>query len=173
MEILSKLLTEIVEASGIIIGAVLAILGGIAATWYRARKTRQIRIDEIMAEKQVEANREAHKRIELLRSSLMQQCNREVLKYMDDRIAWILDRRPYLPALFYNNWMSIRASLREATILEGTLEELKGPQQRTGPLDKLHKYKPHCEKLAGEALAELERIMDLEPVELKYPSESK
>ena len=156
-----------------VVGGVLATMGGIAAIWYQAKKAREIRIDEIMAEKQVEANREAHKRIVLLRSNLMQQCNREVLKYMDDRIAWILDHRPYLPALFYNNWMSIRGSLRQATTLEATLKDLEGPQQRTGPLDKLDKYTPHCEKLADEALDELERVMGLKPVELKYPSESK
>ena len=156
-----------------VVGGILATMGGIAAIWYQAKKAREIRIDEIMAEKQVEANREAHKRIELLRSSLMQQCNRKVLTYMDDRIKWMLDRRPYLPALFYNNWMSIRGSLREAATLEATLKEVEDPQRRSGLLDKLDKYKPHCEKLADEALAELERIMDLEPIQLKYPPESK
>ena len=104
-----------------VVGGILATMGGIAAIWYQAKKAREIRIDEIMAEKQVEAKREAHKRIELLRSRLMQQCNRDVLTYMDDRITWMLDRRPYLPALFYDNWMSIRSSLREATTLEATL----------------------------------------------------
>ena len=156
----------------VIIGGFLAILGGLAATWHQARNARKIRIGEILAEKEIEARRRAHNEIIRLRSDLLQCDNKQVLDRMDSDISWIVDLRPYLSSLFYDNWMSIRGSLKQATTLEDTLKDLEGPQQRTDLVNKLSKYKPHCEKLAYEALAELERVMGLKPKELKYPPES-
>jgi len=43
----------------VIIGGLLAILGGFVATYYQAKKARKIRMDEIIAEKKIQASAEA------------------------------------------------------------------------------------------------------------------
>ena len=140
---------------GSIIGGVFAIAGGFVASWYQAKNARRIRTSEILAEKEVEARRRAHNEIIRLRSELLQCDNKEVLQRMDSDISWIVDLRPYLPPVFYDNWMSIRACLRKIP-------------RRTDTT----KWEEHCEKLADKALEELERVMNLKPKELKYPPES-
>lgn len=173
MDIISKLLTEVVEAFGIIIGAVLAILGGIAATWYRARKTRQIRIDEIMAERQVEACRQAYKRIKYLSSMMIQCSNEDVMKYINENEEWFFDMRLFFPGTFSGKWLSIRKYWRSATRMherlpEGGLDE----QKKTDNINKITDYESHCEKLAEEAIAEIERKLNIGPIQYEAPSDT-
>ena len=157
----------------VLISGSCAVLAAIVAVRYQANNAGKIRREEVKAEKEEEARREALCQVTELISKLVQEGNEQVLQWMDQNIRRIIYHRPYLPATVVDNWMSIRGSLRQAQTFEATLKDLKGPQQRTGLVDRLAEYKPYCEKLADEALAELEHVMGLKPIELKYPPESK
>lgn len=62
----------------VIIGGLLAIIGGMVATWFQAKNARRIRMDEIIAEKKIAANNEAHIRIKTIESMLIQATLKEL-----------------------------------------------------------------------------------------------
>ncbi len=151
----------------VVIGGLVAIFGGFLATWYQATKARKIRIDEIMAEKQVEAWRQAHNRITRLKSMMIQRSNKDVCEWIGENEEWFFTSIPFLPNKFVNKWLSIRKYWRRATRLSDSPQGDYDEEKRSTVIDEICECESHCEKLAEEALAEIERNLGIEPIRIE------
>lgn len=142
----------------IILGGLLAILGGFFATWYQAKKARKIRMDEVIAEKKVTANAEAYAKMKDIASRLLQETFQNVLKVIIENESWLFENRLFLPGKFPNKWLSIRNNVYRAIEVE------KQSPEKTNELVSL---KNALINTANEAIDEIYKEMELERIEVE------
>ena len=114
-----------------LLGGALAIAGGWGATWYQARKARKIRMDEVIAERKVEVNAEAHSRMKRIEGSFLQQNLEDTLNLVMSHEQWLFDSYLFLPGRFGDHWLRIRNDLHKLVRWQG----IKPPDELTA-LDK-------------------------------------
>ncbi len=148
----------------VIVGGVLAILGGIAGVWIQARYARKIKMDEIIAEKKIEANREAYNRIKMIEAMLIQATLEDVKKKLDEDSDWFFNARLFLPADFPGKWLSIKSNLIKAIGLQRQL-----PQTA----DELTKLQERLRKLKDEAIDTIYKDMNLSKIKIEAIIEGK
>lgn len=144
-------LKEVEPMLQVIVGGLLAILGGIIGMWWQARNARRIRMDEIIAERKVKANAEAYARMKTISSMLIQASPDETLKKILVYEGWFFGERLFLPGKFPDKWLSIRNGLSKAQRLQGITEKA----------DELSKLEGELSKLAEEAILEIYKEMNL------------
>lgn len=147
----------------VLVGGLLAILGGILGMWLQARYTRRIRMDEVTAEKKITTNAEAYTRMIKIASMLRQSTNEETYSIIIDDQSWFFNARLFLPGKFPNKWISIRNGLSKALRLE---KMLSGNQTLA---DELTELETHLDKLADEAINEIYKEMNLPKIEIELP----
>lgn len=135
----------------VIVGGLIAILGGIIGMWFQAKNARRIKMDEIIAEKKVEVNAEAYKRMKVISSMLVQTSTEETLKKILNEEEWFFNVRLFLPGKFPDKWLSIRNGLSKAQRLQGIPEKT----------DELSELEGELPKLAEEAILEIYKEMNL------------
>ena len=96
----------------ILIGGICSAIGGCIAVWYQAKKARQIRMEELRGEQQLEAFKKALSLIDQMQSLLIQGTTEDVLKFVYDNGEWFSMNQILLPHTFVENWRSIRLNLR-------------------------------------------------------------
>jgi len=141
----------------VLLGGLLAILGGLIATWYQAKKARKIRMDEVIAEKKVTANAEAYAKMKDIQSQLALSTLQDVLKVLLENESWLFGNRLFLPGKFPDKWLTIRNNVNEAMKLE------KQPEKA----DELAYLKKVLPKIANEAIDIIYKDMELERIEVK------
>ena len=157
---------------GVFIGALLATLGGFLAISYQARKARQIRREEIMAEKQIEANREAFNQITDLRSIMQQSTPEQVLQWISQNEKWFLNSRLFLPGKFTEKWVAIQKYCQRIVKLNTTLSQIKDEMRKGGIIDEMSECESYCTQLADKTLDEIYRDMNVPPVAVEGPDDS-
>ena len=75
-------MSETVQLWSVLLGAILSTFGGAAVIWVQAKFARRTRMDELIAEKKVEANKQAYSRIKVIESMLVQAKLEDVAKQM-------------------------------------------------------------------------------------------
>jgi len=149
---------------GLVMGAFLAIMGGFLAIWYQAKKARQVHRDEIIAEKHIEANREAFNRITELRSMMLQSTPEQVLEWIIQNEKWFLDSRLFLPGNFAQKWLAVRKYCQRLVKLKTTLAQVNDEMRKGGIIDEMRECESYCAKRADEALDEIYRDMNISPL---------
>jgi hypothetical protein len=140
-----------------LLGGVLAILGGWGAAWYAARKARENRMNEIVAERKVSANAEAYSHVKEIQSLFLQSSPEDTLKCIMDREAWFFSTRLFLPGEFPAKWLAVRNDLHK--YVRWQLDQSKTVEEKT-KLD---------EKISGalaEAIDEIYKDMKLNRIVL-------
>ena len=178
MELLHKLLAEIVEATGMIIGAGLAILGGIAATWYRARKTRTIRKTQLICERQMNVATETYKLIIQFRLVLNGDKKQEALNWIDQKEDWFFATALFHPGRFATKWKSAQSYLRTAVTWEATLQKYQEDTpskhikqcQREKYKNNIEENMNHARNFADQALDEVYKYIEIQPITVEKPS---
>jgi len=155
----------------ILIGGLLVSLGGFLAIWYQAKTIRRIRREDIMAERQIEANAEAFSRIADLRAVMLENTPEQVLKWIGQHQKWFLDTRLFLPCKFAEKWLSIGKYCRRLVMLSSKLKQMNDEMRKGGIMDEMCECESRCTKLADEALSEIYRDMNIPPIAIEEPND--
>jgi hypothetical protein len=107
-----------------IIGAVLAIGGGVIATLVQSRLVRKIRTEELMAERKLNTNAEAYYNIKKVVSFLKKRADRETLQLIQTQEEWFFKNLFYLPGQFPKKWLTIRYGLGKLLTGKESPEEM-------------------------------------------------
>ena len=146
------------------VGALLASLGGFLAIWFQTKKARQVRREEIMAEKHIEANVEAFNQIKDLRSVMQQSTPEQVLEWITRNEKWFCDSRLFLPGNFVEKWLSMRKYCQRIVKLKTTLAQIKDELRKGGIIDEMGECESYCTELAEKALDEIYSDMNISPI---------
>ena len=152
---------------GLFVGAMLASLGGFLAIWYQTKKTRQVRREEIMAEKHIEANIEAFNQITDLRSVMEQSTPEQVLEWITRNEKWFCDSRLFLPGNFVEKWLSMRKYCQRIVKLNTTLAQIKDELRKGVIIGEMGECESYCTELADKALDEIYNDMNIRPIALE------
>ncbi len=157
----AEILKMFAEILPVLIGGLCAIAGSFLSTWYLVKKARNIRMEETIAEKQVEICREALSAIGYLRSLLLQGTLKDSLDFMLKHDKWFWDSRAFLPHKFLDNWLSIKLNLQKV---------VRTQKNRTGEnaVEKVDKYEEFINKLACDAETEILSVLSLPPITIHH-----
>ena len=95
------------KAIYILLGALCAIVGSIAAKWYEIKTARKLKMEEIIGEKKVEAYQKLLPLLTYLQRLIIKDANGTTLKYVEDNIEWLDNNRIVLPTEVYESWFEI------------------------------------------------------------------
>jgi hypothetical protein len=95
-----------------IIGGVLAIAGGLLGTIYAARKVRSNRMEELIAERKVDANAEAYTRAKQIQAMWIQASQEQTEAALLNHEDWFFKTRLFLPGKFPDLWMQVRSDIQ-------------------------------------------------------------
>ena len=145
------------------LGGLFTLLGILIGHRLQAKQARQIRMDEVTAEKKVAANAEAYNRMKVIESMLPQATLKETLAKMVEDEGWFFSTRLFLPGRFPDKWLSIRNQLSKAVRLEKSLES-----DKTGKsAEEVTELETKLRKLAAEAIVEIYNDMNLPRIKLE------
>jgi hypothetical protein len=151
----------------ILVGGLCAAFGGFLAMWYQVKKSREIRREQIIAEKEVEVCSWAALQIYELQGKLMGNLS-NAIQFMDENNKFFMENILFFPKEFRDKWGSIRVNLNKANSLE---EEIK-KQPNNKKEAELHCLQVYLDKLAKEAeKAILDKIRQ-PPINIERFSES-
>ncbi|MDD5565898.1 MAG: hypothetical protein PHG31_03265 [Candidatus Omnitrophica bacterium] len=142
----------------VIIGGILATFGGMTGIWFQAKNARRIRMDEIIAEKKIQANNEAYIRIKMIEGMLIQAGLEEVKEKIYEYDEWFLNTRLFLPGKFPDKWLSIKSNLINAIGLK------KGSPDSAAELKRLDNF---LVQLKDEAIEEIYKEMKLSNMQIE------
>lgn len=95
----------------ILLGGFLTLLGSWTAIWFQLQNSRKLKMEEVIAEKKVEANAQAYSRIKEVEARFQQCSLEDTLKYVLGQEDWFFDNRLFLPGNFAALWMKVRLDL--------------------------------------------------------------
>ncbi len=154
---LSDFLKKVQPMLNILLGGILAILGGIVGAWLQAKYARRTRMDQIIAERAVDANSEAYAHMKDIEAKLIQETLQNTYKTILKHQEWLIRSRLYLPGRFPDKWFTIRNKLGKAVRLEQQLA--KPIAQQTA--DELTQLEEQLKHLVDEAILEIYKEMKL------------
>ena len=140
-----------------ILGGFLAIFGGWGAVWYQFRNARKRRMDELMADRKIEANAQAYSITKEIQSHLLQSDTETTYQAIMSKEEWFFDNRLFLPGEFPAKWLSLRNDLVKLRRWEKTSS--KTPEDLTA-------LSTRIDSTAEEAIHEIYNDMDLKPIKL-------
>ena len=148
----------------VVLGGILSTLGGAIAISLQAKQARRIRMDELIAEKKIEANQQAYTRIKTIASMLVQSTTKDVRSKMHEYEPWFFDSRLFLPGEFPNKWLSIRLGLDKLLMLE---------EKTPSTAEEATQLYMRLRDLAAEAIQEIYGEMKLKRLEVPIPWKSR
>jgi len=154
---LTDFLKQVQPMLNILLGGILAILGGIAGAWLQAKYARRTRMDQIIAERAVDANSEAYAHMKDIEAKLVQDTLQNTYRTILKQQEWLIKSRLYLPGRFPDKWFAIRNKLTKAVRLQQKLA--KTTTQQTA--DKLTQLEGELKDLVEEAILEIYKEMKL------------
>jgi len=140
----------------IIVGGILATIGGMVGIWLQAKSARKIRMEEAIAEKKVQINAEAYSHMKTISSMLIQASLEDTYKTIIDLEDWFFNARIFLPGKFPDKWLSVRNGLSKAKRLEGQPDKS----------EELTKLEQDLSEIAEEAILEIYKDMKLERIKI-------
>ncbi len=131
-----------------LLGALLVVVGGFLAIWYQAKKVRQIHREEIIAERQIEANTQGFNHITELISLMQENTPESVLEWLGQKEQWFLNFRLFLPQNFAQKWLSIGKYCQRLVKLNTKLKGMTDELRKGGIIDEMRECESFCTKLA-------------------------
>jgi hypothetical protein len=160
----------------IIVGGALAISGGIIGTWLQARFSRRAKMSEILAERRINADEEAFKRILNIGGHILSGGPIEGAEEFEKHANWFLENRLFLSGKLIGILMSLRLSLSKAARLAKIVGKEPGfdesPEKENEMIDELTKTEIRAGHLADQAVNELLRDMGLTEMTIELPDGS-
>ncbi len=154
----------------VLAGGLCAIFGGFLAMWYQIKKTREIRREQIIAEKEVEVCSWAALQIYELQGRLMGNLS-NVIQFMGENYKFFMENILFFPQEFRDNWGEIRENLNKAISLE---EEIRKQGQRNIEKEaELYSLQVYLDKLAKEAEKAILDKVKQPPIKIEMYSERK
>jgi len=153
----------------VLVGGICSALGGCIAIWYQAKKARQIRMEELRGEQQLEACKKALSLIDQIQTLLIQRTTDDVIKFLYNNGEWLSMNQILLPATFVDNWRSIRLNLCNQQILEQAAKEKPDGEERSKVINEAVETWEYARKLAKEAEDILRKELNLPEVKIKTP----
>ena len=152
---------------GVFVGALLATLGGFLAIWYQTKKARQVRREEIMAEKHIEANTEAFNRITDLKSVMLQSTPQQVLDWLSRNEKWFCDSRLFLPGNFVEKWLAVTKYCQRIVKLETKLAQITDELRKGGIIEEMGECESYCRDLTDKAIDTIYSEMNISPIPIE------
>ncbi len=153
----------------ILTGAISSALGGCIAIWYQTKKARQIRMEEVRGEQQLEACKKALSLIDQIQTLLIQRTSEDVIKFLYDNGEWLSMNQILLPPTLVDNWRSIRLNIQNMQILEQAVREKPIGAERSKVINEAVEIGEYVRKLAKEAEDILRKELKLPEVKIKTP----
>lgn len=97
----------------ILIGAVCSTMGGIATIWFQAKKSRQIRREELIGEQSLEVAKKALSLTDQIQTLRIQGVTEDLIGLLYREGEWFSMNQILLPHTFVENWRSMRLALRK------------------------------------------------------------
>lgn len=141
-----------------LLGGLLAILGGLVATWLQSRNARQNRMEEITAERKVTANAQAYTRAKAIQSSFIQASPEATLSLILDHEEWLFESRLFLPGKFPAKWLSIRNDLNKL---------MRWQTNQTKKSEDISSLEEKIQQCIKDAIDEIYKDMNLSRIELE------
>jgi len=151
-----EFLKEIPPILQLILGGLLTLLGGIIGIWFQTKFTKRTRMDQVIAEKAVDASNEAYIHMKDLEARLVQDTLENTLAKVLEREKWLIKSRLFLPGKFPDNWFKIRNKLSKAVRLNQQISK-GGTQQE---IDKLEGLEKQLRTLVEKAILEIYKAMN-------------
>lgn len=151
----------------VLIGGICSAIGGCIAIWYQAKKARQIRMEEVKGEQQLEACKKALSSTDRLWDLLIAQrgVTDDALKFLRDNGEWFSMNQILLPHTFVENWRSIILNLRSIKRQEETL----GGPARDRVIEQIGKEEKFVKQLVRDMDNMLRKELGLKEVNIKIP----
>lgn len=146
----------------VIIGGILAIIGGIIGRFLEAKYARRVKKEEIIAEKQIFAIQGAYDRATRIKGMLLMGTTKEARDAMREYSDWFFANRLFLPHRFSENWITIQSNIAKKDVFENDLQHHKK--------EVIDLYDAN-NRLVEEAIGEIERCMRLPKLEVKKKKE--
>ena len=157
----------------ILIGGICSAIGGCIAVWYQAKKARQIRMEELRGEQQLEACKKALSLIGNIQVFLVAKTPKDVLNFLDDNVEWFSMNQILLPHAFVENWKSIMINLVNLQELDQEVKDLPNGGNRDKKIKEAGETRKFNRKLAEEAEDILRKEMNLPEIKIKTPNKEK
>lgn len=157
----------------VLIGGICSAIGGCVAVWYQAKKARQIRMEELRGEQQLEACKKALSLIGTIQVLLQAKTPQDVLNFLDDNVEWFSMNQIILPHTFVVNWKSIMINLVNLQVLDKEAKELPDGENRDKKMKEAAETRKFNRKLAEEAKDILRKEMNLPEIRIKTPRKEK
>jgi hypothetical protein len=157
----------------ILIGGLCSAIGGCIAIWYQAKKARQIRMEELRGEQQLEACKKALSLIDQIQTLLVQGIDEDVLKLLYDSGEWFSMNQVLLPHTFVENWRSMRLNLRSIMRKDQVQRKMVDGPKRDKKISEIGNAQEFVQKLATEADEVLRKELGLKEVNIKKPDKEK
>lgn len=142
----------------VLLGGLLATLGGIIGIRLQAKYARKIKMDEITAEKKVIANAEAYSRIKKIASMFIPSSLEDTLRKILEYEEWFFNNRLFLPGKFPDKWLTLRNGI--AKLVRLSKQASADPGEATEIEDKMN-------QVAEEAIEEIYKEMGLKEIKIE------
>ena len=150
----------------ILIGGICSALGGCIAIWYQAKKARQIKMEEVRGEQQLEACKKALYMISHIQSILLESPI-YVLKFLNENDEWLSTNQLFLPHTFVENWRSIQEEQRKLKRKYEIIEKTSNGARQDKLWDEANQMVDFVRQLAKEAEEILRKELGLKEVKIK------
>ena len=157
----------------VLVGGFCAAFGGFVSTWYIAKKSRKIKMEQTIGQQQVEIFKKALRLADNLSSILIQGTEDDVLKYISKHNDWVIENELLLPPKFAQCWHSVRANVKSIKRKEILLVKIKDGEERNNKIDELEKLEEFILKLAKDSEKEIRKKLKLPPFKIHRPPKSK
>ena len=157
----------------VLIGGICSAIGGCVAVWYQTKKARQIRMEELRGEQQLEACKKALSLIEKIQLFLQAKTPQDVLNFLDDNVEWFSMNQIILPHTFVENWKSIMTNLVNLQVLNEEVKGLPNGEIRDKKIKEAGEARKFNRKLAEEARNIVRKEMKLPEIKIKTPNKEK
>jgi hypothetical protein len=122
----------------ILLGGLLAAFGGWGAIWFQAKNARRHKMEELMAERKINADAKAYSWAKRVEAGLIQLDIKDVLNIILKSEGWFFSNRLFLPGDFPAKWLELRNIISKIERRErnniGTPEELNTLHERASEL---------------------------------------
>ena len=152
-------------------GAICSVIGGCIAIWYQAKKSRQIRMEEVKGEHLLEACKKAlflTGRIQTLSDS-----TDDILCLLSDNDEWFCTNQMLLPHTFVENWLSVRHHLRQAKGKDNLQQKIPDGTKRDNLINSVLNTEDFVRELVSEMDKAIRKELGLKEVNIKRPDSTK
>jgi hypothetical protein len=160
----------------VLIGGICSTIGGCIAIWYQAKKARQIRMEEIRGEQQIEAWKKGLSLTDRLWDLLVAErgTTDDAIKVLRDNGEWFSMNQILLPHTFVENWRSVILNLCSIKRQDEARPRISDGAERdeaAKAAEQIRKEEKFVKQLVKQMDEVLRRELGLKEVNIKRPDD--